>query len=425
MHRLQTKLAMLNPKDWVKPSTFKKYIQSELVRRARKTLRALPPDNNSTTPRRLYLDLSVIANHDAGTGIQRVVRAVALHLLQDHSSTWEIHTVKATRKRGYGIVKWPSEFTYKELQKIQGRPGDVFLGLDFSLDAIYLHKKQLRTLQRQGVQMWFLMYDLLPVQRPEWFSEKLVVRYQRWLNAIAAFATGFFCISPTVAEDLKRYLANEYSLPLCDMPKIDVLPMGYDLLQAPHSTGVSEKLLHVLEKIAEAPTALMVGTLEPRKGHAEILKAFDQIWSDGERLNLVIVGRPGWKTEALQQQLKAHPLRDHNLFWLDDATDEEVEALYKACSGVIVASHAEGFGLPLIEGLGHKKKVLVRDIPVFKAHRLHGVSYFSANNGSSSLANTIKTWLQDDSGVQGDAPSTSLPTWAKSAEHVISTLSAA
>lgn len=407
----------------MKLSTFKNYIRSTLVRRARYSLRALPPKNDSTTPRRLYIDLSVIANHDAGTGIQRVVRAIALHLLQNQDSSWEIHALKASRKRGYGIVKWPSEPTHTTFEKIQARPGDVFLGLDFSLDAIQLHKRQLRTLQQQGMQMWFLMYDLLPVQRPDWFSEKLVSRYQRWLYTISGLATGFFCISPIVGEDLKRYLASEYSLPLCDMPKINVIPLGCDLLEAPHSTGVSENFLHLLEKIAEAPTALMVGTLEPRKGHQDVFEAFQQLWRSDANLNLVIVGRPGWKTESLQKLLKEHPLLDRKLFWFESATDEEVDVLYKACGGVIVASLAEGFGLPLTESLGYGKKVLARDIPVFRDNRGQGISYFPESSSADTLAKLIKNWLetnQDQVNISDQVRA----TWSDTAKSIEFALSA-
>ena len=46
------------------------------------------------------------------------------------------------------------------------------------------------------------------------------------------------------------------------------------------------------------PVFLTVGTLEPRKGHAQALAAFEQLWSEGSEAELVIVGsRAGrWKS---------------------------------------------------------------------------------------------------------------------------------
>ena len=42
----------------------------------------------------------------------------------------------------------------------------------------------------------------------------------------------------------------------------------------------------------------MVGTIEPRKGHSQSLDAFELLWSKGAPQRLVIVGKPGWMTEA-------------------------------------------------------------------------------------------------------------------------------
>ena len=56
---------------------------------------------------RLYIDLAVISNHDAGTGIQRVVRALALAVL-DEQTQLDICFVSATRKRRYHHISWPA-----------------------------------------------------------------------------------------------------------------------------------------------------------------------------------------------------------------------------------------------------------------------------------------------------------------------------
>jgi glycosyltransferase involved in cell wall biosynthesis len=169
----------------------------------------------------------------------------------------------------------------------------------------------------------------------------------------------------------------------------------------------------------------MVGTLEPRKGHAEVLAAFELLWSTGVEMNLAIVGRPGWKTEDLQDTLRNHPLLRKRLFWFWNATDEEVERLYQACTGVVVASRAEGFGLPLIEALGYGKPVLARDIPVLHTVSSCRVDYFPADATAGLLAATIARWLAAANAATAPPDVASLPTWRDSARHMVRTLAEA
>jgi glycosyltransferase involved in cell wall biosynthesis len=76
-------------------------------------------------------------------------------------------------------------------------------------------------------------------------------------------------------------------------------------------------------------------------------------------------------------------------------SDPELERIYKACNGVIIASHAEGFGLPLIEALGHDKPVLARDLPIFRVHEDFGVRYFPADASPCELAACIRPWVKN------------------------------
>ena len=263
------------------------------------------------------------------------------------------------------------------------------------------------------------MYDLLPLQRPEWFSDKLVVRYRKWLSLLAALADGFYCISPHVEAELREALARLYGLN--HGFHTHLLPMGWDLASSRPSTGVPNGFDGFLARLAERPTALIVGTLEPRKGHADVLAAFDVLWNKGGNYNLVIAGRPGWKTEALQATLRSHQQYGEQLFWLEDASDEALMMLYGVCDGVIVASLAEGFGLPLIEALGHGKPVLARDIPVFRQHEAKCLHYFETCAHSETLAQTIREWFATVQG--GRAPvSVEISSWADAARSIFTHL---
>lgn len=404
--------------NWLSPAWLEGLRVRAMRRRFCTTLNKL----NRTTPLSLYLDLSVIACRDAGTGIQRFVRSVAMSLVNESPSDWKVVPIAANRKQVYQPISWQGQGVMPETLKALWQPGDVFLGLDFALDAIQLHRRQLMEMKQHGMSLWFVMYDLLPVQKPDWFSGKLVSRYQKWLRTISGLADGFFCISQVVADELDQYLSNRLKIVRLQMPELVVLPLGWDISHARHSAGVSSRVEILLHAMKDRSTALMVGTLEPRKGHADVLAAFECLWKSGHVSQLVIVGRPGWKTERLQQALRSHPLAGTRVFWLSNATDEEVENLYANCTGVIVASHAEGFGLPLLEALGHGKPVLARDIPVFHTLTSEGVSHFPSSLSSEELARNIEVWLKGIACNNRAIYVPKLPSWEDTSHQLLKTL---
>ena len=363
--------------------------------------------------RNLFVDVSVIARHDAGTGIQRVVRHVALELLQNPPAGWRVMPVGATRKRPYHPIHWPDHQQTTEYA-LPAKAGDVFLGLDYALDTVCLHERQLETLREQGVTLWFVIYDLLPWQHPNWFAAKMVVRYRKWLSALARRANGFLSISPTTETTLRDVLTVHYQL--TNDYHTCIMPMGWDFTPPNVQQLGCTEADDVLHQLGGRPTALIVGTLEPRKGHADVLAAFEALWQAGNTFNLLIAGKPGWKTEQFQTALRHHPHYQRHLFWLDDVSDILLACLYAACTGVIAASYAEGFGLPLLEALGQGKSVLARDIPVFHTLQLEGLSYFPQHADTSTLAQHIQHWLQS---AHPPVTLPQLPTWSGTTKVIV------
>jgi glycosyltransferase involved in cell wall biosynthesis len=136
----------------------------------------------------------------------------------------------------------------------------------------------------------------------------------------------------------------------------------------------------------------MVGTLEPRKGHEEVLDTFDQLWREGQDVNLVIVGKRGWLVDALVDRLKIHPELRSRLFWLEGISDQYLESVYVASDCLIAASYGEGFGLPLIEAAQHKLPIIARDISVFREVAGEYAYYFGQSK-SNTLSRAVKDWL--------------------------------
>lgn len=339
--------------------------------------------------RRLLVDVSVIARHDARTGIQRVVRAVTTELLRRDGAPFAVEPVVATLSHGYRHAPgWSADNRRSSLgDAVQARLGDMFLGLDLSAHLLPLYTRQVEAWRSAGATVHLVVYDLLPLRRPDWFMPSTVRNYRRWFDMVAIHCDQALCISDHVAADLREALGAH-------TPPIGRLEMTGDLEASLPSRGISPSAARAIAHARGRPTTLMVGTVEPRKGYDAALDAFELLWRrspDGP--SLVIVGKPGWRTRALQSRLAAHPESGKRLHWVRDASDEALAELYEACTGLFMASRGEGFGLPAVEATNHGKPALLRDLAVFREQDLPGASYFS-DDRPEPLADAIAAFSE-------------------------------
>lgn len=331
----------------------------------------------ATEPPRLFVDVSTIIRHDARTGIQRVVRAVWTDLARRSGDGFNVQPVFATHAHGY--CRAPLDFLIggrsdRGPEPIKVRPGDRFLGLDLAAHLLPRYRRQLAAWKAHGGTVHILVYDLLPLLRPEWFSAATASNFRKWLNVVMNDADQAICISQDVAQGLHRRLAEEGLAG----PEVARMQLGADIAASLPSTGISKEVSDLLNRLRFKPGILMVGTVEPRKGYDAALAAFELLWQTRrvDAPDLVIVGKPGWKTSAIQKQLQVHPDRGKRLHWLSEVSDEALCNLYEASAGVFIASRGEGFGLPLVEAAQFRRHVLARDLPVFREQGLSNVYYF-------------------------------------------------
>ena len=149
---------------------------------------------------------------------------------------------------------------------IDPQPGDVFLGLDFVAGIVAVQHQYLTWMRNHGVRVHFLVYDLLPIKLPHAFPAGAEVWHRRWLQDIAEF-DGAVCISRAVQADFDAWLEQVKTKRLRPF-KTDWFHLGADIENSSPSKGIPNDAENVLSQLAMRPTFLMVGTLEPRKGHA-------------------------------------------------------------------------------------------------------------------------------------------------------------
>lgn len=346
--------------------------------------------------KQILVDISSLVECDVGTGIQRVVRNILRQWLHTPPEGYRIEPVYATHTTKY---RYARRFTLSFLgcendmlidEPIEFGPGDIFLGLDLQPHVVPAQRDFYQELRRYGVRVVFAVYDLLCIHMPHHFLPGAHSSFSRWL-AVVAENDGAVCISRAVADDLFEWM-DENAPHRQGRVSIDAFHLGADLDDSAGSTGLPEDAGQVLDRLAAVPSFLMVGTVEPRKGHAQTLAAFETLWEKGFEANLVILGKAGWSTEALAGKLRGHPLLGKRLFWLEGVSDEYLERIYTASDCLIMASEGEGFGLPLIEAARHGLPILARDLAVFREIAGDHATYFEGL-GPADLAEAVRNWL--------------------------------
>lgn len=349
--------------------------------------------------RQLLVDISELVKHDARSGIQRVVRSILTEWLRNPPEGYRVEPVYGSVDDGYRYAKrftldfmgWPPAELEDEL--IDYAPGDVFFGLDMQPQVQIAQQPFYQQLRRQGAKVKFLLHDLLPIQMPEFFPPGNKEGFIQWLKSITA-TDGVICVSRTVADELQEWVAKEF--PEREQPlQIDWSHNGADIDNSSPSKGMPDSAQAVLIKLQARPSFLMVGTLEPRKGYSDTLDAFDELWKQGQDINLVIVGKMGWNVDSLAERMKSHPEYNHRLFWLAGISDEYLNHVYDACICLIAASYGEGFGLPLIEAAQKGIPIIARDIPVFREVAGEHATYLSLDMNPEITNEIMHRWLKE------------------------------
>ncbi len=382
--------------------------------------------------RRLFVDVSATARNDLRTGIQRVVRALLLELLRAPPDGYRIEPVLLHDGTGRWLYAHAREYACKTLglsdlgladTRVVPRDGDILLVADYFCTGVIDAADQnvYREWRDAGASIQFIVYDMLPVIRPDWFPPWAAPAHEKWARTIAAEGDRLICISHAVADETRRWLAA------ANAPTIEVhgWALGADMDATSPTRGLPDDAAEILARIQQDQSFLMVGTVEPRKGHLQALEAFERLWEQGSDALLVIVGSEGWKGVAVEfcrnlphiiDRLNRHPELGRKLIWLKNVSDEFLDQIYASARCLLAASEGEGFGLPLIEAARHGIPILARDIPVFREVGGLHAAYFTATD-SSELATAIGGWL-----ARYEAGNRVLPghmrwlSWSQSAE---------
>jgi glycosyltransferase involved in cell wall biosynthesis len=187
------------------------------------------------------------------------------------------------------------------------------------------------------------VHDLTFVEHPEWHEPSKVRVFSRALRLAASRAAVVICVSARTAE--------AFTAAYRPSAAVRVIPHGVD-----HSLFSPEPPNTVDDNAARARLGLPrryvlhLGTIEPRKNLARLVRAFTLIAPVDPELCLVLAGRPGWGTDELEGAIASSRFADR-ICRIGYVESRDVPALLRGAAVVAYPSMEEGFGLPALEAL--------------------------------------------------------------------------
>jgi len=227
------------------------------------------------------------------------------------------------------------------------RRGDVYitLGLDWDyggkMEALYREKTV------NGLRILNFAYDIIPVKFPHYFPSGKFDLFSVYFANMGWTADRIMCISECTARDLDAFLKRVGA----PRPPMSVVRLG-DALPA---TEASEPCAEIAA-LRAAPFLLTVSTIEIRKNHESLYKAYVELIESGFDVPmLVVVGMLGWHVDDFMHSLGNDPRVAGKIVVLNHVTDSELAFLYRNCLFTLYPSLYEGWGLPVAESLSYGK----------------------------------------------------------------------
>lgn len=190
------------------------------------------------------------------------------------------------------------------------------------------------------------IHDLTPFLFPETFGRARGAYLRFMMKRLVKAARRISTPSENTRNDLIKTLGVNPDKILVIRPSLGPLP----------GASVGENPVKADKYI------LSVGTMEPRKNLARLIKAYSRLPSSlREEYPLVITGRAGWKTGGLRSTAEQEGVTNNTIF-TGFIAEEHLPAVLAGAAVFCYPSLYEGFGFPPLEAMYFGTPVLTSNV---------------------------------------------------------------
>ena len=244
-------------------------------------------------------------------------------------------SVHASHTMAVAPVSRPARIVFEQVAmgRIARRSGtDVYHGPHYTLP------------RGCGIPKVVTVHDMTFFDHPEWHEPSKVMFFRHAIRVAAKTADVIICDSHATALRLDALC---HPTGLVSVVHLGVDPVWFRPLREDAGTRDRETLAGVG---VSGPYVAFVGTIEPRKDVPSLVRAFDRIAGEDSDLSLVLAGRNGWGTAAVDDAVAASEHRGR-IVRLGYVSDGVIGALLRSARAVAYPSLEEGFGLPVLEAM--------------------------------------------------------------------------
>lgn len=232
-------------------------------------------------------------------------------------------------------ILWEQVFQVRQLSRF-----DLYHAMAF-VAPLYLKAPMVVTVY----DLSFLLFPGRLSAARRWYLSKFTALTCRRAQRVLA-------ISRSTGKDLSRLLG-------INPDKIDVTPLGYDRSVFRRLRATTIEQFRTRQGLP-ARFWLFVGTLEPRKNLAMLLRAYARM-PRSQRLPLILAGGVGWMADDVFATIEREGLQD-SVRHIGFVPAADLPLWYNSAEAFLYPSIYEGFGLPVLEAMACGAPVLTTDL---------------------------------------------------------------
>jgi glycosyltransferase involved in cell wall biosynthesis len=310
--------------------------------------------NAAAYPVRTWVNVTTSAQWNRpAVGIVRVEQALALHLREQlgrdrcRLCVWE----------NDGFAQWTPEgeavSSLGEHDTAYPLPGDILVSVGLDWDHPFSRRFH-ELAQMHRLRLVTCCHDMIPILFPQYCVPAVARKFADYIIEMTWASEAVLCVSEQTQRDYAAVCAD-----LCAPQRRTVIIRHGD---RPPAAGTD--IGSQVGAIASSPFILFVSTIERRKNHEVLFRAYHVLARRGLASQLpllVFVGMQGWGVDDLIHDIELDPATSGKIVRLNHVNDAELELLYRKAQFCLFPSLYEGWGLPVAEALAMGKAVIASE----------------------------------------------------------------